>query len=512
MQPLTSHSTCLCRDFFRLRRRGVVRCCCFSTFPFDLPVPRLFRNSTRYLMATTIAAAMLSTSCTARARTLAEAISGELVLRGVNVLAMDTDSALLNQDVWIRGGRIAAVAPSSSRDAPAAHNIQLQGQWVLPGLWDMHVHVLNSTDTARVARTLRTMMSYSVLGVRDLGSLPDSARTLLAQLSGRRDIPTLTWAGPLLDGRKFQWSQSVAWHITTESEAVAAVDSLAQLGVDWLKLYGSLGAREFHAVMQRARVLGKPVAGHLPQGVSATAAAAAGLRSLEHIGFDIVAGCTANGPARVGRVLSRWVSDGYAGRYNEMESLWAARDTVACASQARTIATNGMFVTPTLVLEIKDTTNWRPPALELLDSASAGYCNGTLASIEMAAPATRERIFQYLLNDVKQLSALGVRLLAGTDLGNPCITPGASLIQELRLMLRAGVAPMEVLRSATRYPALARDGHDRTNGRVATGNEAELVVVAHDPRRNLETLAAPLGVVHRGAWVPGDSLRAHRQR
>jgi imidazolonepropionase-like amidohydrolase len=122
---------------------------------------------------------------------------------------------------------------------------------------------------------------------------------------------------------------------------------------------------------------------------------------------------------------------------------------------------------------------------------------------------SREHVFQYLLGDVKQLSTHGVRLLAGTDFGNPCITPGASLIQELRLMQRAGVPAAEALRSATWYPAVAR-GAQGHSGRVATGYDADLLVVKGDPRGDLDVLLDPVGLLRRGAWIAGDTLRVYR--
>lgn len=364
-----------------------------------------------------------------------------LVLDGVHVVDVDDATVTRDRAVVIRDGRIVEITRAGGGPQRGARRISLAGRYVIPGLWDMHVHVLSASQLAPVQRALRQQLGYGVLGVRDMGSFVDSSMALLPTLLADTLAPQIRWVGPLLDGAKFQWSQRVAWHLTTPDEATRAVDSLATLGVDAIKVYGSLNAREYAAVAAAAKARGLPVVGHLPRNVSVTAAAESGMRSIEHGGLDLVMWCAASGPQRVGRVLDRWVREGYTGRYAEMEALWAARDTSACHAQQRALASAGTFVTPTLVLEIKDSSNLHSPALSTLDSASQGYCRGTVGSIEQAPRESRERVFGQLLADVRSLHADGVGLLAGTDLGNPCIVPGASLHDELALFVRAGLTP-----------------------------------------------------------------------
>lgn len=431
-----------------------------------------------------------------------------VVVDSVNVLPMSSDTALMNRAVVIRGGRVAQVLPAGVT-IRGSRRIVARGRWLMPGLWDMHVHLLSSTDTQRIMPSMRALLGHGVVGARDMGSLVDTAARLLPLLRTRSDAPELAWVGPLLDGAKFQWSQRVSWHMTTPSEAAHAVDSLHALGVTQLKIYGSLGRREFDAVVATARTRGLTFGGHLPRGVTPTQAAAVGMRTLEHAGLDLVAGCTPEGPARVGRVLGRWVAEGYGARYEEMESLWRARDTLACAAQARAIAGSGMFVTPTLVLELKDSTVLQDVRLALLDSASRGYCRGTMQGIMSATAATRERVYHRLRNDVRELSRAGVRLLAGTDLGNPCITPGASLHDELAVLVSSGVSVFEVLRSATVNAAAALDA-DASRGLVSPGYSASLVLVSGDPRRDPGVLRTPAGVLHRGTWHDSLTLAGWR--
>jgi imidazolonepropionase-like amidohydrolase len=248
-----------------------------------------------------------------------------------------------------------------------------------------------------------------------------------------------------------------------------------------------------------------------------TATAESGMRSIEHGGLDLVMWCAVSGPQRVGRVLDRWVREGYTGRYAEMEALWAARDTSACHAQQRALARAGTFVTPTLVLEIKDSSSLRTAALSTLDSASQGYCRGTVGSIEQAPRESRERVFAQLLADVRSLHADGVGLLAGTDLGNPCLVPGASLHDELALFVRAGLTPMQALRTATTDAVRAgkrAGGTDAAPGDavvgVRVGALAELVVLDADPREGLETARTPRGVVRGGRWYDAATLAALR--
>ncbi len=432
-----------------------------------------------------------------------------LVLDGVHMVDVDGDSVLHDRAIVIRDGRIVAIERAGAGPRRGARRVDLQGRYVIPALWDMHVHVLSASRISAVQRQLHQLLGYGVLGVRDMGSYVDSSLALLPALRADTLSPRITWVGPLLDGARFQWSQRVAWHLTTAEAASRAVDSLARLDVNALKVYGSLNAREFRAVMRSAQQRGLPVVGHLPRGISVTAAAEAGMRSIEHGGLDLVMWCAESGPARVGRVLDRWFREGYGGRFAEMEALWAARDTTQCHAQQRSLARAGTYVTPTLVLEMKDSSTLRSSALNTLDSASLGFCRGTVASIEQAPRESRERVFTQLLADVRSLRDDGVRVLAGTDLGNPCLVPGASLHDELALFVRSGLSPLEALRAATTDAARAGGLSDDWIG-LRVGNVAELVVMDSDPRVELETARTPRGVVHGGRWFDAPTLQKLR--
>jgi imidazolonepropionase-like amidohydrolase len=432
-----------------------------------------------------------------------------LVLDGVHLVDVDGDSLLRDRAIVVRDGRIVAIERAGAGPRRGARRVDLKGRYVIPGLWDMHVHLLSASRIDAVQRQLHQLLGYGVLGVRDMGSFVDSSLAILPALRADTLAPRITWVGPLLDGAKFRWSQRVAWHVTTTEEAARAVDSLARLEVNALKVYGSLNAREFREVMRTARQVGLPVVGHLPRGVSVTAAAEAGMRSIEHGGLDVVMWCAESGPARVGRVLDRWVREGYGGRFAEMETLWAARDTTQCRSQERAMSRAGTYVTPTLVLEMKDSSTLRSSALGTLDSTSLGYCRGTVAAIEQAPRASRERVFAQLLSDVRSLRDNGVRVLAGTDLGNPCLVPGASLHDELALFVRAGLTPLEALRAATTDAARAGGLSNDWIG-LRVGNVAELVVLDADPRVGLETARTPRGVVHGGRWLDAATLQKLR--
>jgi hypothetical protein len=434
-------------------------------------------------------------------------IPADLVLDDVTLLDPASNTVTRNRAIAIRDGVIVGVYPAGVN---ATRRVSLGGRWVVPGLWDAHVHVLSTTRYQDLQPTLRRMIGYGIVAARDMGSLPDTARLIVPVAAGDTVAPFLTWVGPLLDGPRFQWSQRVAWHLTTEDGATRAVDSLAALGVSHLKIYGSLGRREFEVVARRARAHGLSFGGHVPNGVSPTAAAAAGMRTIEHIGLDLVAGCTSDGRARVGRVLSRWGAEGYGARFEEMQALWAARDINACEQQARALAAAGTFVTPTLGLELKGRAQTESAAYAALDSLGRVYCRGTVDAILSAAAPVRERVYQSLRDDVALLHRSGVRLLAGTDLGNPCLAPGVSLHNELELLHAAGVPAIDVLRSATVHPAVAQDLRDW--GRIEAGFKASLVVTATDPRISLAALRTPAAVFHRGVFLDSVSLARLREQ
>jgi imidazolonepropionase-like amidohydrolase len=368
-----------------------------------------------------------------------------LVIEHVTVVDVERGVLLRDRNVEVTGRRITAVDSGRVRRA-AARRVDGSGKFVIPGLWDMHVHVLpDDRRPHALERWFPALLATGVTGVRDMGGHPDTLRAVRARMN--RDTllaPRLLAPGPILDGPPGRAPSS--WIIRTPADGRRAVDVLARGGADFVKASALLSRESYLAIADQAKARGIALAAHPPDAMSALEAAAAGARSLEHVDALVVA-CT--------------VAD----------SLRRSFDEAACRRAMRELARLGTWITPTLV-----------------DVASA------------ATLAIAERV-------VAIAHAEGVPILAGTDGGARFRVPEYSLHHELARLVHAGLPPAAALRAATLEPARWLSAAD-TMGTVAPGKVADLVLLDADPLADIGNTTRVHAVVANGRWLDRASIHA----
>lgn len=468
-----------------------------------IPMSRL--SPSRLLRITGMAASLLLPATVMPAQ---EGPTPTLVIRRVNVIPMDRDTVLLDRDVLIAGNRVVAIVPASRNAPVGVSTIDGAGMFVIPGLWDAHVHALDLPN--EVAQRL---LAHGITSVRDMGSLGDSLHVRRAawRASPSR-APRLWAAGPLIDGPRQRWSHAIAWHLTDPNGAEQVVDSLSRLGADFVKVYNTLSRPSYVALAAAATRRGLPIAGHLPFTVSVRDALGVGHRSFEHAGPELLTlDCVLEGKARYSRLLGVWGARGYGAYLAGLDSLRAARTPDCTRDLQALLAEREAFVVPTVVNTIRDslTVDWR--AIAQLDSTARAACDGTVAMFHAAQNVERRRYHDDFLEDLGTLHRGGVTLVAGTDFPNACVVPGASLHDELVWLTRAGLTPYEALRAATVNAARLVAAEDSL-GAVRPGMLADLVVLSDDPRRDIRAVARIRAVVKDGRVVfPRDeTARAAR--
>src|SRR5215472_10042940 len=192
--------------------------------------------------------------------------SAALVFTHVTVIDTVAGVARADQTVVISGGKLAAVGASSSVRAPkGARIIDGSGKFLIPGLWDMHVHIagINADPAWSKNVILPELTAYGITGVRDMGGDLD------ALLSWRREIeagtltgPHIVASGPMLIPRGKKNAEQ--YPVANAEEARAAVQELKQRGADFIKIIGLPSREAFFAVADEAKKQGLPFAGHVP--------------------------------------------------------------------------------------------------------------------------------------------------------------------------------------------------------------------------------------------------------
>ena len=404
----------------------------------------------------------------------------ETAFVGATVLRMDGSPPLLDGTVVVRGDRITAVGPRASVPTTGARVVDVSGRWILPGLWDMHVHALY--DAAVVDTLFGLLIGNGVTGIRDMGGRLDVLESVRARVrAGEILAPRIVSAGPVLDGPE-PVIPEISWRIATATEGRAAVDSLAAAGVDFVKVYTLLPRDAFFAVMERARDLDLPVSGHVPGEVTPIEAARAGMRSIEHLRAEIEPYCTRAEPS-------------------------------ACDEPFEVFGEEETYQTPTLAVRrnrafLDDSTEVRKHYLRYAPPS-------LLAEWEAARTARLERGEAYFVEARERhadevfvtgkLDEAGIPILAGSDAGALFSLYGFALHDELELLVGAGLEPVEALRAATSEAARFLGLQDSL-GTISPGSKADLLILDADPLADIANTRRIHAVVLDGRLLAREDL------
>ncbi len=406
-------------------------------------------------------------------------------ITGATVIPMDRERVLQGHTVLVRDGRIAALAPDGGVRIPAGTTrIDGRGKFLLPGLADMHVHLLDRSELlAYAANGVTTVLNLHGLG-RHLAWRDSLAR-------GRLLGPRLFTSGPIVDGDPPTRRTNVV--VTTAAQAESVVVAHQAAGYDFLKIYDNVPPGLYAVLAATAKRVGLPMLGHLPTPVGLEGLLATrGQAGLEHA-----------------EELLPFFRDG--------------RDTTGLGRLAAALARDGVWVTPTLTVHasaLAQARDWaavrarpamrfvRPATAEMWGWEPTGQGNDGNA----AARERFERTVGFFERSlVPALHRAGVRLLAGTDAPIAAIIPGFALPDEIASLRRSGLSGYAALRTATANAAefLGKRGEF---GVIAPGASADLVLLDGDPLADPGTLARPRGVMLRGSWLSREWLDAALER
>jgi hypothetical protein len=440
---------------------------------------------------------LLLTACTqARPPTVA--------IRDVTVVDVIGGLLRADQTVLLAGNRIIAVGPANKVRIPGdADLIDGAAGYLIPGLWDMHVHSVANVAWDKRVRSVANVdwhfplfLAHGVTGVRNMNdgtadvtlALPTSVKRRLAQ--GDLRGPRLLANGPAVDGDPPLTTNPVVVH--TGAEARAVVDKLASGGADFIKVYENLTREAYFAIMDQAKRRGIPVDGHVPFRVQPKEAADAGQRTFEHV-LGMALGCSTDAEAereRFARVLadssrSAVIQQTPLALFRHERRLYDTRDPAACKETIEAYRRNGVAEAPSLVgyhhvvnaeQTFSDTTRMRLVPQAIRRNWKAGFDSDVGHTIQ----AILRPIVPLQSENVRLLNEASVLLLAATDVGIPMLVPGISLHEELVLLVEAGLTPLEALRAATLNPARVLGLADSL-GSIEAGKLADLVLLDADP-------------------------------
>ncbi len=417
-------------------------------------------------------------------------------LRNVTVVDTEGEQDLANATVLVRDGRIEAVGLAAEIQLPEGIRlVEGQGRFLIPGLWDMHAHVIRDAEQLQ----LPLYVAHGVTGLRDMLSWPDDSDVQALTVADKRDLHARVEQGALAGPRILSMASYYAegpssrnedfpafFNVRTPDEARAFVAHEKARGADFIKMYNRTPREAYFALLEEARRQGLPVAGHVPYTVSLREAVEAGQRSIEH-GRDLLYACFPEADRFRTAMLAR------EPRVHWLQRMVDQHEPERCDALLETLRAHDTYLCPTHVIRredaLADDTAYRQdPHLRSLHWLYRFFWRFDLDDTvaEDPSPAGRQAYRTFYRKGLEltgRAHRAGVKVLTGTD--HPFY--GASLHQELKELVEAGLSPRAALRAATLHPALFL-GRAEEYGSIRPGKRADLVLVDGNPLESIQAV------------------------
>jgi imidazolonepropionase-like amidohydrolase len=438
-----------------------------------------------------------------------------LVIDHVSVIDVAGGPSRADQTVIISGDTIRAVRKSGSTKFPAgAQLIDARGKFLIPGLWDMHTHIAGISAQPSWSKQVltRLLVANGITGIRDMGGDLDALAQWRKEISSGTLIgPRIVAAGPmLLPPRRSAAPAPAELRVGTPEEGRAAVDKLQQRGADFVKII-EVSRDTYFAVAEESKKDGIAFAGHIPSEVNAIEASKAGQKSVEHIIYSSLAfDCSSQEKelrAKGLEAAKKHDGQALADITDEADRTFSSEKAAALW---QTFKKNGTWVTPTLFSIYANAHHLEDspadPQLAFLPAA----LRKEWAPSQNPSPDDRDtaawwqRQFENDKKLTREMQRAGVRLLAGSDSLDRYVFTGASLHSELRMLVSAGLTPIEALQTATQNPADFLGRKDL--GAIAPGKRADLVLLEADPLLDIAHTQKIFAVILAGNFLSRAAL------
>ena len=420
-----------------------------------------------------------------------------------------------NQTVSIENGVIQSIG-SAKLDMEDSQIIDGEGKYLIPGLWDAHVHLTFIPEIDHETH-FKLYLKNGVTSIRDTGAILSKLQPSLNFIEENPNTtPRLFYAGPLIDGadRVYKGMEpgfpNLSIGIDETSNIPEVVDGLLKEGVTFLKSYEMLTRETYLELLKVAGQNGLRVTGHVPLSIDLEEAIEAGLGGMQHVrNMDLACAKDAdnlldnrqvsleNEASIAGSALRTHIHSSQ--RYYAIDNT----DDERCLRIIMKLSEYGVFQTPTLTINTFDSRRfyadpkWRETYQELPEAAENNWMQGSLKLANIEVTENAKKFDAWSLSLVNKMHQEGVKIIAGTDTPIGYLTPGYSLHKELELLSEAGLSNMDVLRSATITPA-EFFGMENQMGTIEVGKLADLVILDKNPLMSISNTQSIHRVIVKG--------------
>lgn len=466
------------------------------------------KNSVKILSFFSI---LLFASCQSRKVVFKDAVC----IQNINTVD-PIDGLKENQTVIIKDGKIHKIFPSDSLLVSEENNIiDGTGKYLIPGLWDAHVHFAYIEELA--PRMFDLFLAHGITSVRDTGGKVDFVKRWKDKaMANPTDAPRVMMAGPLLDGEPNVYDGSDASRpelsvgLATVEEVTSQIDMLVSKNVDLLKAYEMLTPEQFEQIMTLANANGLKVTGHIPLSMDAVSASNAGMNSIEHM-RNLEISCASNSEELWEQRRQMLKNEKNLSGGDLRSSIHEAQREIAINNYDETRAKevlavlkkNDTWQIPTQALntfftrKYYERTNWQESYALLPDSIGQIWLDRSKALKDYEVTEAKEAWNQWNYMMVKKIHDTGIQIMTGTDTPIAFLTPGLSLHEELAVLVKTGISPLEVLKAATYNPA-KYFGMENELGSIKENRFADLLILNSNPLNDIENTRDINSVIKQG--------------
>ncbi|TMM43163.1 amidohydrolase family protein [Colwellia ponticola] len=436
----------------------------------------------------------------------------DILISNATIVDVKTGKLNTGQSLVIRDGVIIERSSKSLKNSYIIDNyIDANEQFLMPGLWDMHVHFGGGEALIEENKQLLPLyLAYGITTVRDAAAdLSESVLSWREQVNNNQLVgPSIYTSGPKLEGKGSIWPGDL--EVETVAEMNAAIDSLDAMNVDFIKITDSALTPELYLkAVKEVKKRGYQISGHIPFSLSVTDVSNAGLDAIEHMTYLLKAAAI-NEPE-----ISKKVASGELSYRSALPIITANVDKQTALKKYAVLAKNNTAVVPTLiggqVIANIDEDNHQND--EFLNYLGKGLKATYQWRVDRANKDTTEQIKQRKERFIKTAQLLvlaqqaGVSIIAGTDAGflNSYIYPGLSLHQELAIFSDYGLTPLQTLQSATLAgPKFL--GKSEQFGELSKGKIADIIFLTHNPLIDVRNTQKLTGVISHNRYYNQAAL------
>jgi imidazolonepropionase-like amidohydrolase len=414
--------------------------------------------------------------------------ASDYIIRNVTVIDGTGKPAKPKMTVMVSDGKITVVLPTAESDKSGSQIrvIDGTGKYLIPGLWDVHVHLVDIGEVA-----IPILPTYGITSVRDMGGDVTFLNEVRSRIEDGTLIgPRVKFCGPMLEGK---WEQKPGartdhWVVATPQQAATTVAQLSDQGVDCIKMRSFANPETYFALAAAAESHHLPLVGHAPWGVDPIQSSNAGQKSYEH-----------------GYYPWPW-SDLPAEKKKEIEDTFRKNSSLLVPTL---IAWQTFrFDAETIAAVVQDVAAKSDPRLrQISPSLHKNWLSG-LEDLKTQHPGTPgwNKAIDEEYEQIADMHDHGVGVMAGTDTGSTMVYPGAALHQELKLLVsKCRFTPMDALLTATIIPAKFFHLEDRL-GTIQAGKLADMVLLSEDPLQDIANTQKIEGVMLNGQWFDRAAL------